>query len=378
MRLPTWFAEKVEPTSPENELRVSTIELFFDLVFVFTVTQLTTLVVGDFTERAPGAHHFTGQGVVQTLLIFGVLWWMYAGYAWLTNAVPPERPARRVLILCGMAGFLIMALAVPSAFDGGGVAFAIGYLVIVLVHGGLYLQASSAVFRLLPFNLGATALIFGAAFASAPWNYVLWAAALVLVWTSPYFIGQRGFALHPAHIVERHGLLVIIVLGESIVAIGIGASGAHPTPGLVVAALLGLALTAALWWVYFGGDEEAPVRSLLRMEVVKRTWHILGAYFYAHIPLLLGVVATAAGIKKAIGHDHLDLGPAVALAAGVALFLAGNVWFRRLLGLGRGPARPLAALLAAASFPIGLWSSTAHLGALVVLLVVTLFAERAL
>jgi low temperature requirement protein LtrA len=378
MRLPTWFAEKVEPTSPENELRVSTIELFFDLVFVFTVTQLTTLVVGDFTERAPGAHHFTGQGVVQTLLIFGVLWWMYAGYAWLTNAVPPERPARRALILGGMAGFLIMALAIPSAFDGGGVAFAIGYLVIVLVHGGLYLQASSAVFRLLPFNLGATALIFAAAYAATPWNYVLWAAALILVWTCPYFIGQRGFVLHPAHIVERHGLLVIIVLGESIVAIGIGASGTRPAAGLVVAALLGLALTAALWWVYFGGDEEAPIRALLRMEAVSRTRHILGAYFYAHVPLLLGIVATAAGIKKAIGHDHLDLGPAVALAAGVALFLVGDVWFRRLLRLGRGPARPLAALLAAASFPIGLWSSTAHLGTLVALLLVTLSVEHAL
>ncbi|GII54840.1 low temperature requirement protein A [Planotetraspora thailandica] len=376
MRLPLWFAERAEPASPESELRVSTIELFFDLVFVFTVTQLTTLVVGDFTAPRTGAHHFAGQGAVQTLLIFGVLWWMYAGYAWLTNAIPPRRTARRVLILCGMAGFLIMALAIPTAFDGGGVAFALGYLVIVVVHGGLYLQASTAIARVVPFNLAATALIFAAAFTDAPWSYALWAAALVLLWTSPYFIGQRGFALHPAHIVERHGLLVIIVLGESIVAIGIGASGEHPSPRLIVAALLGLALTAAVWWVYFGGSEEAAEHALLRVDVVRRTQLILGAYFYAHVPMLLGVVAMAAGVKKAIGHDHLDIGPSIALAAGVALFLAGDVWFRRVLTLRSGTARPLAAVLAAASFPLGLWSSAAQIGALVVLLVATLAAER--
>ncbi|MCT9931102.1 low temperature requirement protein A [Planotetraspora sp. A-T 1434] len=382
MRLPVWFAERLQPTSPEAELRVSTVELFFDLVFVFTVTQLTTLIVGDFAHPAvtggSDGHRFTGQGTVQTLLIFGVLWWMYSGYAWLTNTVPPHRPARRILILLGMAGFLIMALAIPSVFDGGGAAFALGYLVIVLVHGALYLQASAAFTRVLPFNLAGTALIFAAAFVDEPGNYVLWTAALLLLWTSPYFIGQKGFPLHPAHIVERHGLLVIIVLGESIVAIGIGASGDHPGAKLIVAALLGLALTAAMWWVYFGGDEEAPERALIGVDVVRRTRLILGAYFYAHVPMLLGIVATAAGIKKAIGHDHLGLGPAVAMAAGVALFLIGDVWFRRVLGLGQGPLRLIAALAAAASFPLGMWWSAAQLAALVALLVAVLSLERVL
>ncbi|MEW9529965.1 low temperature requirement protein A [Microbispora sp. NPDC049125] len=374
MPLPRWFAERLAPTSPEEELRVSTVELFFDLVFVFTVTQLTSLLVSDFTRPAGGG--FTGQGTLQALLIFGVLWWMYSGYAWLTNTVPPHRPARRVLILCGMAGFMIMALAIPDAFGGTGVAFALGYLVIVLVHGGLYLQAAAAIARVLPFNLTATALILAAAFAGSPWKYVLWGAALVLLWTSPLFIGQKGFALHPAHIVERHGLLVIIVLGESIVAIGIGAGG-HPSAGLIAVALLGLALTAAMWWIYFGGDEEGPEHALLRADVVRRTRLILGAYFYAHIPMLLGIVATAAGVKKAVGHDHVDLGPAVALAGGVALFLLGHAWFRRVLGLGRSPVRLAGAAVAAASFPIGLWSPTAQLGALVALIVVIICVERA-
>jgi low temperature requirement protein LtrA len=379
MRLPSWFAERLEPTPPEAELRVSTIELFFDLVFVFTVTQLTTLLVGDFTHDEAVRHRFAGEGTVQSLLIFGVIWWMYAGYAWLTNAVPPQRPARRVLILLGMAGFLIMALAIPTAFDGGGVAFAIGYLVIVLVHGGLYIQATAAIARVLPFNLAATALMFAAAFTELPWNYMFWAAALVLLWGSPYFIGQKGFSLHPAHIVERHGLLVIIVLGESIVAIGIAASAYDLSGSLIAAALLGLALTAAMWWVYFGGDDEAAAEhALLRADVVRRTQLILGAYFYAHIPMLLGVVAMAAGIKKAIGHDHLDLGPATALAAGVTLFLIGDAWFRRVLGIRKAPLRMPAAVLSLASVPLGLWSSTLQLGALVVLLLAVLALERRL
>jgi low temperature requirement protein LtrA len=366
MRLPGWFAERLEPVSPEAELRVSTVELFFDLVFVFTITQLTTLVAGG--------------DVVETVVIFGVLWWMYAGYAWLTNTVPPARPARRILLLGGMAGFLIMALAIPSAFaDGpwGGVAFAIGYLVIVVVHGGLYSQATAAIGRVVPFNLAATALMFGAAFTAQPWRQVLWAAALLLVWASPYFIGQKGFPLHPAHIVERHGLLVIIVLGESIVAIGIGANAYELSVPVIAAGLLGLALAAAMWWVYFGGgDEEAAEHALLHADVVTRVKLILRAYFYAHVPILLGIVATAAGIKKAIGHDHLDVGPAAALAAGVALFLAGDVWFRRSLGLAGAPLRLLAGLLALASVPIGQWSAIGQLGALVVLLIVMLALER--
>lgn len=377
MRLPGWFAERLEPISPDAELRVSTIELFFDLVFVFTVTQLTTLLVGDFSHDQ--AHRFAGEGTVQALLIFGVIWWMYAGYCWLTNTVPPNRAARRILILLGMAGFLIMALAIPRAFDGGGVAFALGYLLIVLVHGGLYMQATAAIARVVPFNLAATALIFAAPFAGSPWNYALWAAALVLLWGSPYFIGQKGFPLHPAHIVERHGLLVIIVLGESIVAIGIGAQEYPLTASLIVEALLGLALAAAVWWVYFGRDGEREAEeALLRADVVRRTRLILGGYFYAHIPVLLGIVALAAGVKKVIGHDHLDLAPAVTLAAGVSLVLLGEVCFRRALGLSSPPLRLWTAALGLATFPLGLWSAPLQLASLVALVILMLTIERRL
>ncbi|GII79871.1 low temperature requirement protein A [Sphaerisporangium rufum] len=373
MRLPGWFAERVEPTPAHEELRVSTLELFFDLVFVFTITQLTTLLVDGLAD---GGHPL--PAALRVLLVFGVMWWMYAGYAWLTNTIPPVRPARRVLVLLGMVGFLIMALAIPTAFDGGGWAFALGYLIIVLVHAGLYLQATASIVRVVPFNLAATGLLFAAGFTDGPLVLVLWAAAMVLLWASPYFIGQKGFPLHPAHIVERHGLLVIVALGESVVAIGIGAHG-HIDPGLAVAAALGLALAACLWWVYFGGDDEGPAeRALAGAEPVRRTRLILGAFFYAHIPLLLGIVGVAAGVKKALGHplEALHAGPAVALAAGVTLYLAGDVLYRKVLGLPGHRTRPVAAALAPVTIVAGLWSALAQLAALTALLVAVLAAEH--
>lgn len=161
-------------------------------------------------------------------------------------------------------------------------------------------------------------------------------------------------------------------------AIGIGATDGHPGAALIVAALLGLALTASLWWVYFARDESGPEHALMRADVVQRTRLILGAYFYAHIPILLGIVATAAGIHKAVGHGRLDLGPAVALAGGTALFLLGDLWFRRVLGPTRTAVRVAAVLLAAATVPIGLWSSAAHLGVLVVLLIAMICVENVL
>jgi low temperature requirement protein LtrA len=373
MRLPDWFAERVEPAPPETELRVSTLELFFDLVFVFTVTQLTNLLVHGLQDGE------AYKGALRVLLVFGVIWWMYAGYAWLTNAVPPARPARRVLILLGMAGFMIVALSIPAVFDGDGLAFTIGYLLLIAVHAGLYMQATSAFARVIPFNLGGVALVGLASFVGEPYNYLLWGAAVALLWGSPYFIGQKGFNLRAGHIVERHGLLVIVVLGESIVAIGIGAAGLHVGFALGLASVLGLALAACLWWLYFGGDDEVHAEhTLAEAEPVRRTRLILGAYFYAHIPMLLGIVAVATGIKKAIGHpvDPLKLSAAVTLAVGVALFMAGNAWFRRVLGMTGNGLRNAGALISLVTVVLGLWSALAQLTALVALIVTVIAQER--
>ncbi|WP_202637932.1 low temperature requirement protein A [Bailinhaonella thermotolerans] len=362
MRLPRWFAERSAPAAPEEELRVSTVELFLDLVFVFTVTQLTALLARDFSPA----------DALRAVLAFVLIWWIYGGYCWVTNHVPPVRTTRRVLLFTGMGGFLVIALALPKAFGDGpdGVWFAVGYLVVVLVHTFLYLQASSRALRLLPGNLGATALVFAAAYVDEPWRTGLWVLAVAVLIVSPYFIKQEGFPLHPGHIVERHGLLVIIVLGESIVAIGIGAGDLPLTADLVAAAVLGLALAATFWWMYFSDEAERAEHALLRIaDPVRRTRLVLAGYFYAHIPMLLGVVGVAAGLKKLVAHpfDPLYPGPAIALGAGVSLFLVGELLFGRALALGGSPLRSAAAVLALASAGLGLVSGMAQLAVLVLI-----------
>jgi low temperature requirement protein LtrA len=357
---------------PEEELRVSTLELFFDLVFVFTLTQLTSLLAGDL--RLPT--------MARVVLIFDVLFWMYAAYAWLTNQVPPDRPARRLLLILGMAAFLLCALAVPRAFDGGGVAFGLGYLLVVLVHGGLYWEGYGA--QVLWFaapNLLAALSLVAAGMLHRPAAYALWAVPLVNQFVTPWMTAREATALRvrPGHFVERHGLLLIVALGESVVAVGIGLGNVRLDLGLVVAAVLGLALAAGLWWTYFAGDEEGAERALAAAPPERRVRLANNAFFYAYIPMLLGIIAIAAGVKLSIGHvtEALGSGPALALAGGVAGYLAGDVAFRRTLGIRPVGHRAAAALLALATALLGVLVGVGvQLVALVAVLVATLAAER--
>ena len=360
--------------SPEAE-RVSTLELFFDLVFVFTITQLTALLLADLTVH----------GLACVLLIIGITWWMYSGYAWLTNAVPPDRTGRRLLLLAGMAGFLLMSLAIPRALAHGGVPFAIGYLVVVVVHLALYTRAQSraevlAILRIGSFNLASAALLLAAGLLGGRPEYALWTLAVAVVCAAPYLSGDSGFAIRSAHFVERHGLVVIIALGESVVAIGIGAADLPIEPGLVAVAVLGLLLTAGLWWVYFGGDDTRAEAALAGADPDRRPRLALNAFGYAHVPILVGVVAVAVGVKKTIGHaaEHASPGQALALAGGVALYLVGDVLFRRLLGIAGGGWRAAAAAVALASYPVGRYGAAAgQLAVLVLLLVALLTVEKA-
>jgi low temperature requirement protein LtrA len=358
----------------EEELRVSTLELFFDLVFVFTLTQLTALLADD----------LSAAGMARVVLIFDVLFWMYAAYAWLTNQVPPDRAARRLLLILAMAGFLVCALAAPRAFDGGGVAFGLGYLLVVLVHSGLYAEAYGAVvLRFAAPNVLAALSLVAAGFLDRPAAYALWAVPVLNQFVTPWVSARAGTAtrLHvrPAHFVERHGLLLIVALGESVVAIGIGLGGERLDVGLFAVAVLGLALAAALWWAYFAGDEEGAERALATSPADRRFLLAHIAYFYAFLPMLLGVIVLAAGVKLSIGHvgDPLGIGPALALAGGVAGFLAGDVAFRRVLGIRPVGHRAAAALLVLATVPLGMrLAAGVQLVALVAVLVATIAAER--
>jgi len=338
-----------------EEQRVSSLELFFDLVFVFTLTQLTGLLAGDLSAVT----------AVRVTLIFVVLFWMYGGYAWLTNQVPPVLPVRRVLLILGMAAFLVCALAIPRAFNGGGVAFGLGYLLVVLVHAGLYASVYGRTMAMWvgPFNILAALIVTAAGLLSGPAAYVLWVLAILVQFAMPYV--NRSPArpnIRPAHFVERHGLLLIVALGESVVAIGIGIGHESLPLRPFGAVLLGLALAAALWWAYFAGDEERAQQALESVASLnQRLLLAVRAYFFAYVPMLLGIIALAAGVKLSIGEvtHRLDPAPALTLAAGVTLFLAGDVAFRRALRIRPVAYRAGAAAVALATAALGIYAAAA-------------------
>lgn len=352
-----------------EEPRVTTLELFFDLVFVFTLTQLTGVLV---TRLGP-------LGVLQVLLLFGVLWWMYGAYAWATNATTPTTPYLRGLMIVGMAGFLVVALAIPTAFDGGGVALGVGYMIVVLVHTALIQRSTVGVARVAPFNIGSAGIVLVAGLVDGPPAYVLWAVALLLQAITPMLAApERQHAVRPAHFVERHGLLVIVALGESVVAIGIGAAGLQLTVELIVTAVLGVLLSATLWWLYFGGDDDAAERRLHATAAGDRVRLAVSAYFYAHIPLMLGIIVAAVGVKNVLAHsdEHLHLGPAMALSGGVAMYVLGEAWFRRTLLIGPIVLRCCAAGVVVLTVPVGvIGNGIAQLTAIVLTIALLLAAE---
>jgi low temperature requirement protein LtrA len=358
---------------PAGVERVTTLELFFDLVFVFTITQLTAVIYHDPSLRT----------VTQVVLMLVVIWWMYGGYAWLTNAVPAHTAARRLLLLGGMIGYFVLALAVPNAFDGSGLAFGLAYLAIVVVHTTLFTRSASttvvnAIIRLAPFNLAAALVVVLGGALGGTWQYLLWLLACALEWGVSILRRPAGFLIAPSHFVERHGLVVIVAIGESVVAVGIGASHLAVDVPLVIAVALGLALSACLWWFYFGGDDERAERALGALPAVERAVAALRAFGYWHIPILLGIVTIAAAERRALAHpfDALDWTDSALLAAGVTVFLAGDVLFRGTLKIGRGEVRAASAAAALATMPLGaLVAPSVQIAALVALLGACILTE---
>jgi low temperature requirement protein LtrA len=289
-----------------------------------------------------------------------VIWWMYAGFAWLTNAVPPTRAALRLPLLGGMACFFVISLVIPTAFSGDGVVFACAYLGVIVIHGALYSQSASwslaSVWSFVRMNLLGGLSILAGAIIGGDWEYILWIPAIALNVITPLLITEDPGWIRPSHFVERHGLVVMVALGESVVAVGIGASGLVVTSELVAVAILGLALTAELWWTYFGGDEDAAEAALVGTQPTRRAFLDVNlAYYWAHLLILLGIVCVAAALERAIGHafDPLDFARALALAGGAALFYLGTIFFRHSLSLEFRPWRVLAVAMALATIPLG-------------------------
>ncbi len=368
------MSDLVASPAEDDDQQVTSLELFFDLVFVFVITQLTAVIVG-----TP-----TWTGVVRALLMLSVVWWMYAGYAWLTNALPPTTGRRRVLVLLAMGGFFVVALAIPDAFGDSGVVLGVAYLCVVVVHLALFATAggsqTASILRLAPFNLLAAACVLGAGFADGGLRYALWAAAFVVEVVGPFLAGgQSGFRIRSGHFVERHGLLVLIVLGESVVAVGVGVEGRKLTANLIVSALLGLAVAAGLWWTYFDREDSRAEEALRRAPVEQRPWLALWAFGYAHLALLFGIVVLAAGMHFAVAdpHDELPASAAWFLGAGTALYLVGDVAMRRTLHSGPTTLRLAAAGAALATIPIGRWvAAEAQTAALLAVLVVLVLIEQ--
>jgi low temperature requirement protein LtrA len=307
--------------------RVTPLELFFDLVFVLAITQCTALM----------AHHPTWSGLVQGLLVLGVLWWAWVGYAWLTSVIDPEEGAVRLVIFVAMAALLIAGLCVPEAFGNLCLAFALAIGVFRVAHIALFMLASPdddalrhSVLGLAASTAVAVTLLAAASLFDGLAQGALFALALFLDMAGPYFFGSAGWKLVPAHFAERHGLIVIIALGESIVAIGVGAAGALDF-GIGAVAVLGVALAAALWWVYFDIVALVSAHRLGEAEVGRVQNELArDSYSYIHFLLVAGIVLVALGLKTSIAHDdeHLHDVPAFALLGGVAIYLLGLVAFR--------------------------------------------------
>jgi low temperature requirement protein LtrA len=319
-------APRLTATRREGE-RVTPLELFFDLVFVLAITQCTALM----------AHHPTASGLAQGLLVLGVLWWAWVGYAWLTSVIDPEEGAVRLAMFAAMAAMLIVALCVPEAFGGLALTFALAYGAFRVAHIALFMLASPdddalrhSVLGLAVSTAIAVGLLAAASLLDGLAQGALWALALFLDMAGPYFFGAEGWRLVPGHFAERHGLIVIIALGESIVAIGLGAAGALDL-GIGTVAVLGVGLAAAMWWIYFDVVALISARRLAEAEVGRAQNELArDSYSYIHLALVAGIVLVALGMKTSIGHFDAHLGgvPAFALLGGTAVYLLGLVAFR--------------------------------------------------
>jgi low temperature requirement protein LtrA len=337
----------------EREQRVTPLELFFDLVFVFGFTQVTTVLSSD-----P-----TWSGLGHGLLILAALWWAWAAYAWLTNTVDPGGSVVWGAMLVAMAAMFVAALAVPDAFGRHGVVFGVAFLIVNLMWLTLYAFGArgdrdllGAILRNAPWAVAGAALIIVAGFVHGGLRPVLWLAALVVGLFGPLLAGVSGWRVQPAHFVERHGLIVIIAIGESLIAIGLGARSAGVATGVIVAAVLGFVVVASFWLAYFDFFPIRGEQMLTDRSGAQRIALARDAYSYLHLPMVAGIVLFAFAMKTTLTHvgDELDTIPALGLCGGPALYLFAYVALRLRVSRTFGRGRLIAAVSCALVLPIAL------------------------
>jgi low temperature requirement protein LtrA len=318
--------------------RVTPLELFFDLVFVFAITQVTTLLSAD-----P-----TWGGLLRGLVVLAALWWAWAAYAWLTNTLNPEEGLVRIAMFVVMGAMLVCALAVPEAFGDHGVIFGVAYLVVRAMHIALYALAARGdpdlLGAVLPSLTISGFLILGAGFLEGKERTTLWILALAIDYLGVLIGRGQGWRLSPGHFVERHGLVVIIAIGESIVALGVSASGSPLTAGVITTALVGMTIAVALWWTYFDWVAIVLEHRLRETTGTAQTTLARDAFSYLHFVMVAGIVLFAMSLKKALAHydEHLAVVPATALCAGLGAYLLAHVLLRYRISGTIGHGRPVA------------------------------------
>jgi low temperature requirement protein LtrA len=310
----------------EREHEVTPLELFFDLVFVFALTQVTVLL----------AEEPTWGGLLRGMLVLAALWWAWSTYAWLTSATDVDEGGVRLVMLASMGAMFGVALAVPGAFGDDAVLFGVAYLLVRLLH--LLLSATvarddpdrlGALLRFAPTAIFGASLLVLAGFLDGNERIAVWVVALAIDYLGPVVIGVgQGWQVAPEHFAERHGLIILIALGESIIAIGLGA-GFELDRGVLVAAALGIVVVSALWWLYFDVAAIFARRRLMEAKGLELHRLALHAYSYLHLPMIAGIVLFAFGLKTTVGHvgEALDTVPAVGLCGGAALYLLGHIAF---------------------------------------------------
>jgi low temperature requirement protein LtrA len=316
-----------EPTAAEEERKTSYLELFFDLVFVFAFTQVSALILEDTSLR----------GFARAALVLALVWWAWSAYAWMTNAIDIENTVTRLIIFAAMVAGFFMALAVPHAFQAEATWFAVAYFVVRILQTTLYSWGVRnvpgtlrATLRLAPWFLVAASVALVGGFVDADYRAWVWLASLAIDVVGTLTVARAEWHVSPSHFAERFALIVIIALGESIVAIGVATSHLERDATYVVSVAVAFVGVAALWWAYFDFTAIAAARSLRRASGRARSTLARDVFTYFHYPIVLGIIFYAVAAKKTLEHplDPLSSAGRWALGLGIALYLCGFALMR--------------------------------------------------
>lgn len=340
--------------------RVTYVELFFDLVFVFAVTQISHTLLA----------HFTPLGVLQTTMLFLAVWWVWIFTSWATNWLDPERTPVRIMLFALMLGGLVLSTSIPKAFEDRGLAFGIAFaamqagrslfLVLSVPTSQPGLQMNCA--RILCWMSVSGAFWIAGGLADGHLRLALWAVALGIEYWSPVArfwtpgLGASSYAdwtVEGGHMAERCALFIIIALGESVVVTGATFAELAWTPPSIGAFLSALIGSIAMWWIYFHKGAEAGAANISNADESGRLAR--SAYTYLHMPIVAGVIVCAVADELVLAHPegHADAKAIISLIGGPLLFLIGTIGFK---------------------FAIRGWLQPSHIGGIAALLVMALFA----